>query len=447
MRYWLKKIREYRDMAWDAARDDDKEFAYVYAFKAAVLIFDKMPKLEDFRTLLDVHQKENLADHGRQLIELINSLTPQLQREYDQWMEAERLKVEAVEARRAQAAAEAALAALQEATQAPQRATSESISTVTAEDSQVAVPAESTPQSPPPDYFNGALGMELQAETDKQRQMRLLAADISRPNTPVSHDTPLPSELLSGPPTSSPITGASHPDGLKSDRNGDDSELDLSEEDYGESHWACGRLPSYEDVLVEILQEGPGLSATSGGGGSGGLSASCGAVGANSGAGRDGAPTPERREDNDNGSDYNIQVVEPGGLTPLSPQFKDLPPLPVDEKKELQRREREEGMSNGAPEPVVAPRPTSPSPGLSRRSSIAKDKKKGMQARNPDAEPSSSSCAQPANNEGFNLHVLEMALDTVYAQLEFLGSSGNGTVQLPRDVKRKIANLNLFLIQ
>ena len=85
------------------------------------------------------------------------------------------------------------------------------------------------------------------------------------------------------------------------------------------------------------------------------MSASCGAVGgASGGAGRDGALTPDRREDNDNGSDYNIQVVEPGGSTPLSPQFKDLPPLPVDEKKELQRREREEGMSNGVPEPVVA---------------------------------------------------------------------------------------------
>ncbi|KAJ2935772.1 hypothetical protein H1R20_g1324, partial [Candolleomyces eurysporus] len=96
VRYWLKKIREYRDMAWDAEREGDKEFAYVYAFRAAVLIFDKMPKLEDFRELVDIHRKSNLAEHGRQLIELVNRLTPQLRQEYDEWIQEERLKVEAV---------------------------------------------------------------------------------------------------------------------------------------------------------------------------------------------------------------------------------------------------------------------------------------------------------------------------------------------------------------
>ncbi|KAJ2932212.1 hypothetical protein H1R20_g4901, partial [Candolleomyces eurysporus] len=178
VRYWLRKIREYRDMAWDAAREEDKEFAYVYAFKAAVLIFDKMPELEEFRDLLDVQQKNNLAEHGRRLIELINQLTPQLRQEYDQWIQEERLRIDAAEAARqtAQAPTEATMAGPSVASQAP-------------------LAQESSPPSGPPPEFDGG-PMQLEVEPEKQRQLRLSAADISGPDTPVSHDTPIPPPAL-----------------------------------------------------------------------------------------------------------------------------------------------------------------------------------------------------------------------------------------------------------
>ncbi|KAJ2932210.1 hypothetical protein H1R20_g4904, partial [Candolleomyces eurysporus] len=385
VRYWLRKIREYRDMAWDAAREEDKEFAYVYAFKAAVLIFDKMPKLEDFRDLLDVQQKNNLAEHGHQLIELINQLTPQLRQEYDQWIQEERLRIDAVEAVR-----QTALAPTEATTAAPSVA------------SQAPLAQESSPPSgPPPEYDSGP--MQLEVETEKQRQLRLSAADISRPGTPVSHDTPIPAELLSGPPPSSPITATRRD--LKDD--GDSYDEDSNDCDYGESHWAGGRLPSYNEVLAEILQEGP----------TGTFSSSAAAT-----------LSPDYREDH--GNEYNIEVVEPDVSREATPQPEE---SPVDEKKQLKRREEQ----NKASEPVaVAPL----SPSLSRRSSISKDKTSNSGSR--DSCPRNADLPTAQAGEIFDLKVLERALDTLNSQLELFRSSG---AQLPVDIRMKILGLPQFL--
>ncbi|RXW13237.1 hypothetical protein EST38_g12622 [Candolleomyces aberdarensis] len=258
VRYWLKKIQEYRDMAWDAAREEDKEFAYVYAFKAAVLIFDKMPKLEDFRELLDLQRKKDLAEHGHQLIELINRLTPQLRQEHDEWIQEERTRVEAVEAvRQAKVPSEATPSAPNEVSQGTYESmelrrsidTSFLFCSISIKDSQD--PPAKSPPSPSglaPEAYGDST--QLEPEIEKKRRMRLLAAEISRPGIPVSHDTPLPPELLNGPPPSSP-TAASQPD-LKNNGYGED----LNDGDYGESRWASGR-GSHDTLLPSELFNGP----------------------------------------------------------------------------------------------------------------------------------------------------------------------------------------------
>ncbi|RXW19065.1 hypothetical protein EST38_g6784 [Candolleomyces aberdarensis] len=389
VRYWLRKIREYRDMAWDAAREEDKEFAYVYAFKAAVLIFDKMPKLEDFRGLVSPQQQNNLAEHGHQLIELITQLTPQLRQEYDDWIQQERLRIDAVEAVRSasKAPAEATAAAPSEASEAAP-----------------AQESSSAPSGPPPEYDGGS--MQLEVETEKQRQLRLSAADISRPGTPVSHDTPIPAELLSGPPPSSPITATRRD--LKDDDG--DGYNDSDNCDYGESHWAGGRLPSYNEVLEEILQEGP----------TGAFSSSAAAT-----------LSPDYREDN--GSDYNIEVVEPDVSREATPQPEE---SPVDEKKQLKRREEQNKASDSEPVAIAQL-----SPSLSRRSSISKDKTNNSGTRDSDSRNADPSSAQAG--ESFDLKELEKALDKAKDQLKLLKSSG---APIPAGIKQKIVELSPFLV-
>ncbi|TFL07342.1 hypothetical protein BDV98DRAFT_557700 [Pterulicium gracile] len=85
LKHYLRLAEKHRAAARDALQREDLEAAFVEFAKAATLVLEKLPKHAEFKTLLNESQRANLDLNGRDILDNLSDIKPQLLDRYERW--------------------------------------------------------------------------------------------------------------------------------------------------------------------------------------------------------------------------------------------------------------------------------------------------------------------------------------------------------------------------
>ena len=85
LKHYLRLAEKHRAAARDAIQREDLEAAFVEFAKAATLVLEKIPKHPEYKTLLNETQRANLDLNGRDILDHLSDIKPQLLDRYERW--------------------------------------------------------------------------------------------------------------------------------------------------------------------------------------------------------------------------------------------------------------------------------------------------------------------------------------------------------------------------